>query len=49
MIGSLLAQGYETKDAAITAVLAHALAAKNATCNDYALNPMDICEEIRCL
>jgi len=49
MIGSLLAQGYETKDAAITAVLAHALAAKNVTCNDYALNPLDICEEIRCL
>ena len=49
MIGSLLAQGYETKDAAITAVLAHALAAKNATCNDYALNPMDLCKEIKCL
>lgn len=49
MIGSLLAQGYEVKDAAITAVLAHAIAAKNATCNDYALNPLDICEEIKCL
>jgi len=49
MIGSLLAQGYETKDAAITAVLAHALAAKNTTCNNYALNPMDICKEIKCL
>ena len=49
MIGSLLAQGYETKDAAITAVLAHALAAKNVAYNDYALNPIDICEEIKCL
>ena len=49
MIGSLLAQGYSTKDAAITAVLAHSFAAKNATCNDYALSPMDICEAIKCL
>jgi len=49
MIGSLLAQGYESKDAAITAVLAHSLAAKQATCNNYALNPLDICEEIKCL
>ncbi len=49
MIGALLAQGYKTKDAAITAVLAHALAANSVTCNDYALNPVDICEAIKCL
>ncbi len=49
MIGSLLAQGYKTKDAAITAVLSHAIAANSSTCNNYALNPLDICEEIKCL
>jgi len=49
MIGSLLAQGYDTKDAAISAVLAHSFAAKRLKINNYALNPLDICEEIKCL
>ena len=49
MIGSLLAQGYGGKDAAITAVLAHSIAANRVPYNNYALNPMDICKEIKCL
>ncbi len=49
MIGSLLAQGYDCADAAITASLSHALVAKKLTCNDYALNPVDLCEGIRWL
>jgi len=49
MIGSLMSQGYNGKDAAITAVLAHAISAKKLTCNNYALNPMDLCEGIKYL
>ncbi|MCF6172640.1 MAG: NAD(P)H-hydrate dehydratase [Campylobacteraceae bacterium] len=49
MIGSLLAQGYQTQDAAITAVLAHSIASKEVKFNNYALNPMDICERIKYL
>ncbi|NOX15210.1 MAG: NAD(P)H-hydrate dehydratase [Epsilonproteobacteria bacterium] len=49
MIGSLLAQGYQTRDAAITAVLAHSMASKEIKLNSYALNPMDICEGIKYL
>ncbi len=49
LIGSLLAQGYETKEAAITAVLAHSKAARELMCNNYALNPMDICEKVKYL
>ncbi len=49
MIGSLLAQGYSGKDAAITAVLAHSIAANSVQYNNYALNPIDICKEIKCL
>ncbi len=49
LIGSLLAQGYETQDAAITAVLPPSIAEKEANCNSYALNPMDICEKVKYL
>ncbi len=49
LLGSLLAQGYSVKDAAITAVLAHSIAAKKLDINNYALNPLDICKEIKCL
>jgi hydroxyethylthiazole kinase-like uncharacterized protein yjeF len=49
MIGSLIAQGYDCKDAAITAVLAHSMSAKKLTCNNYALNPLDLCEGIKYL
>lgn len=49
MVGALLAQGYNTKDAATTAVLAHSIAGKNSKNNNYALNPLDICKEIKCL
>lgn len=49
MIGSLLAQGYEIKEAAINGVLAHALAAKKFSKNNYALTPQDIIKEIKCL
>lgn len=49
MIGSLLAQGYTTLDATVSASLAHALAAKKLKSADYALNPLDICEGIKWL
>ncbi|MFK5882317.1 MAG: NAD(P)H-hydrate dehydratase [Sulfurospirillum sp.] len=49
LIGALLAQGYSTKDAAITSVLAHSIAANSVKINNYALNPLDICKEIKCL
>jgi len=49
MIGSLMAQGYSSKDAAITGVLAHAVSAKKLTCRNYALNPLDLCEGIKYL
>ncbi len=49
MIGALLAQNYSTKDAAISAVLAHAKAGENTQINNYALNPLDLCKEIKCL
>jgi len=49
LLGALLAQGYSTKEAAISAVLAHSKAANSAKINSYALNPLDICKEIKCL
>lgn len=39
MIGALLAQGYNSKDAAITAVEAHALAGREKGADDYSLTP----------
>ena len=47
LVGSLLAQGYETLDSAITASLAHTLAAINYDKNNYSLLPTDLIEEIR--
>ncbi|MDX1808601.1 MAG: NAD(P)H-hydrate dehydratase [Sulfurospirillaceae bacterium] len=49
LIGSLLAQGYNTLDASITAVLAHSISARNIKQNDYSLNPLDISEGVKCL
>ena len=49
MIGALLAQGKHPKDAAIQAVLAHALSAKRFEKHTYALQPQDIIEGIKCL
>ncbi|MCG3719010.1 bifunctional ADP-dependent NAD(P)H-hydrate dehydratase/NAD(P)H-hydrate epimerase, partial [Aliarcobacter butzleri] len=46
LIGSLLAQGYKPLDAAISASLAHTLAAKNYKKNNYSLSPQDLIEEI---
>lgn len=47
LIASLLAQGYETLDAAITASLAHTLAANNYKKNNYSFGPQDLIEEIK--
>ncbi|MCT7584611.1 NAD(P)H-hydrate dehydratase [Aliarcobacter butzleri] len=47
LIGSLLAQCYKPLDAAISASLAHTLAAKNYKKNNYSLSPQDLIEEIK--
>jgi len=47
LIGSLLAQGYNAKEAAINGSLAHAIAAKNFTKNNYAMTPQDLIEEVK--
>ncbi len=47
LIGSLLAQGYKSLDATITASLAHAIAGENYAKNNYSLIPSDLVEEIR--
>ena len=47
LIGSLLAQGYSSMDATITASLAHTIASKNYCKNNYSLIPSDLVEEIR--
>lgn len=49
MIGALIAQGYTLKDAAIQASLAHALVARQFTCNNFALTPIDICKGLKWL
>ena len=46
MAGALLAQGYSAKDAAITAVETHALAAKKAGAANYAMTPEKLIEAI---
>ncbi len=46
LIAALLAQGYERRDAAITASLAHTLAAQKIDKNSYALMPEDIIKEV---
>ena len=47
LIASLLAQGYTALDAAISASLAHALAAQNYQKNNYSLLPSDLIEEVK--
>ncbi len=47
LIGSLLAQGYSSLEATITASLAHTLGARNYKKNNYSLIPSDLVEEIR--
>ncbi|WP_417326400.1 NAD(P)H-hydrate dehydratase [Halarcobacter sp.] len=47
LIASLLAQGYDSLDASITASLAHALAAQNYKKNNYSLIPADLVEEVK--
>lgn len=47
LIGSLLAQGYKSLDATITASLAHAIASENYSKNNYSLTPADLIEEIK--
>lgn len=49
IIGSLLAQDYSTLDAAINGVIAHGLAGERFKANSYALNPLDIIEELKWL
>ena len=49
MVGALLAQGYSAKEAAITSVLAHVLAARSLNCNSYALTPNALIERVKCL
>lgn len=49
LILALLAQGYESLDAAISATLAHALSLKNFKKNSYALSPTDIIKGVKCL
>jgi hydroxyethylthiazole kinase-like uncharacterized protein yjeF len=49
LIASLLAQGYDPLDAAITGSIAHALSAKKFDKNSYALTPQDLIEGVKCL
>jgi hydroxyethylthiazole kinase-like uncharacterized protein yjeF len=49
LIAALLAQGYEPLDATISGSLAHALAGERFSKNSYALTPLDLIEEIKCL
>ena len=46
LIGSLLAQGYKTLDATITASLAHTKLAQNYTDSDFSLTPKDLIKGI---
>lgn len=47
LVASLLAQGYKPLDAAISASLAHTLAARRYKKNDYSLIPSDLVEEVK--
>ena len=47
LIGSLLAQGWDSLHATITASLAHAIAGQNYSQNNYSLIPSDLIEEIK--
>ncbi len=48
-IGALLANGYTPLNSAINASLAHSLSVKRLKINNYALNPLDICESVKWL
>lgn len=47
MIAALLAQGYSALEAAIHAVLAHAMASNQLNINDYAMTPLDLIEALK--
>ena len=47
LIGSLLAQGYDSLNAAINGSLAHTIAALNYTKNNYSMTPEDLVKEIK--
>jgi len=47
LVASLLAQGYSPLDAAISANLAHSIAANNYKKNNYSLIPADLVEEVK--
>ncbi len=47
LVAALLTQGYTSLDAAISASLAHALAANNYKKNNYSLIPADLIEEVK--
>ena len=49
LIGGLLAQNYSPLQASICGVLVHALAARAFAKNSYALNPLDLIEEVKWL
>jgi len=46
LIGALLAQGYDPIDAAIQGSLAHTMAARHVSKNNYALTPLDLIESL---
>ena len=47
MCGALLAQGYDVKSAAVTAVEAHALAGKKNGAEDFSLTPLSLINSMR--
>ncbi|WP_200763005.1 NAD(P)H-hydrate dehydratase [Nitrosophilus alvini] len=49
LIGALLAQGYDSLDAAIQGTLAHSFAAKKVKKANFALTPKDLIEAVGCL
>ena len=49
IVAGLLAQGYDPLNAAISGILAHALAAREIKINDYALTAADVIKGLKCL
>lgn len=49
LIGALLAQGYNPLEASLSGVLAHAIASKNFSGNNYSLTPEDLIEGVKWL
>ena len=49
IVAGLLAQGYDSLNAAISGTLAHALAAREIKINDYALTAADVIKGLKCL